>query len=75
LGTLLHAIEELPINDKIFGQEDITLFRQYLYSMFTRGATSQAEENSLTSLKREFIVSFYPKVFEHYRSNKRKIMT
>jgi hypothetical protein len=24
LGTLLHAIEELPIDDMIFGQEDIT---------------------------------------------------
>jgi hypothetical protein len=40
LGTMLHAIEELPIDDMIFDQEDITLFRQDLYNMFTRGATS-----------------------------------
>jgi hypothetical protein len=75
LGTLLHVIEDLPIDDKIFGQEDITLFREDLYSIFTRGATSRTEDNPLTSLKREFIFSFYPKLFEMYRSKKRKTMT
>jgi hypothetical protein len=64
LGTLLHVIEELPIDDKIFGPEDITLFQEDLYRIFTFGATSQTEDNPLTSLKREFIFSFYPKLFE-----------
>jgi mannose/fructose/N-acetylgalactosamine-specific phosphotransferase system component IID len=68
-------MEELPIDDMIFGQEDIMLFRQDLYNMFTRGTTSQAEENPFTSLKQGFIVSFYPKLFEIYRSKQGKFMT
>ena len=75
LGTMLHAIEELPIDVMIFGQEDMTLFRQDLYDIFTRGATSQAEANPWTSLQREFIVSFYPRLFEIYRSKKGKVIT
>jgi Ulp1 family protease len=73
LGTLLHAIEDLPIDDMIFGQEDIMLFRQELYHIFTSGLTSQQEENPLTSLSQEFIISFFPKLFETHRSKKENV--
>jgi hypothetical protein len=47
LGTLLHAIEDLMIDDMIFHQEDITLFQQELYYIFSIGKTSQQEEKPL----------------------------
>jgi hypothetical protein len=66
LGTMLHAIHGLPIDDTIFYQEHITLFRKELHRTLSSHVLDDNVPNPLTSLTKEFMISFFPKVYDHY---------
>jgi hypothetical protein len=59
LRTLIHAVDGLPIDNTIFHQEDTTLFRKELFNILSIEDSSTAALNPMTSLSREFIISFF----------------
>jgi MULE transposase domain len=69
LGTLIHAVDGLPIDNTIFHQDDITLFRKELYNILSINDTITATLNPMTSLSREFIISFFPILYIRYNDN------
>jgi hypothetical protein len=66
LGTLLHAVHGLPIDDDIFYQDNITLFRKELHRTLSTDMLQQQGHNPFTLLSKEFIISFYLKLYYHY---------
>jgi MULE transposase domain len=66
IGTFLHVLADLPIDDRIFNYDNISLFRKELLSIMSMDSMLHNVEDPKTSLSREFIISFFPNLYNHY---------
>jgi hypothetical protein len=70
LGTLIHAVDGLPVDDTIFHQDDITSFRRQLYNILSINVSSSNMLNPMTSFSRQFLLSFVPILYIVTRNTK-----
>jgi hypothetical protein len=66
IGTFLHVLADLPIDDRIFNPDDISLFCKELLNILSIDSMFHNVEDPKTSLSREFILSFFPNLYNHY---------
>jgi hypothetical protein len=69
LGTLIHEVEGLPIDNTIFHQEDITLICKELFNILSIKDCSNDMVNPMTPLSQEFIISFFPILYIRHHDN------
>jgi hypothetical protein len=74
IGTQIHAFDGIPIDDTIFNQDDITSFCKELYNILSLDLRVHHVNDPMTSLSREYIISFFPILYIEYNdSNNRNI--